>query len=339
MPQRTTPFQAIVHLVRSQVADPNVTVTESKMLFDPQLQDHREVDIVIEGELDGEPITTSLEVIEHKRPAPVTWVEQQIAKHNSLPTNRLVLVSKSGFTKTALTAVAAQGGWVDTIHPTFGELDGDTTIETLYADLVRFQATSYKIGVVRPEGHIQINPVFGDTIVFAEGGSEVGTISQLAQEALNLKWLITRYMIDAHSYPGRDGLKGFSCGIALHTLNYFILDEEIPKYLYLTGLEIFGSFAFQQAPLPLNSGELAGRQFASGEGEIFGSKGVWVRTKDPKSAEAKLSVRFLSSNPIIAKTDERSEMLFPELLDLPEPTDLSVKFEQLEDEGTVGVAP
>ena len=65
MPKRSTAFQAIVHLVRQHVAHSGVTVTESRLLRDAVLGVEREVDIVIEGEFDGEPAIVSLGVIEH----------------------------------------------------------------------------------------------------------------------------------------------------------------------------------------------------------------------------------------------------------------------------------
>jgi hypothetical protein len=51
--QRSTPFQAIVHLVLQHYAGPDVTVTESKFLHDPDLGE-REVDIFVEAEADGD---------------------------------------------------------------------------------------------------------------------------------------------------------------------------------------------------------------------------------------------------------------------------------------------
>src|SRR5205823_1149422 len=69
MPRRTTRFQTIVAFVRTHLATPGVTVTESKMLRDAVSDEDPEVDVVIEGEFDGEHVVTSIEVIEHKRPA------------------------------------------------------------------------------------------------------------------------------------------------------------------------------------------------------------------------------------------------------------------------------
>ena len=90
-----------MHLVRQHYAQPGVTVTESKFLNEPGVGP-REVDIVVEAEADGDPVIISLEVYQQGRRATVEWVEQQICKHRTLPTNKLVLVSASGFTRGAL---------------------------------------------------------------------------------------------------------------------------------------------------------------------------------------------------------------------------------------------
>jgi hypothetical protein len=114
----------IVHAVRKQTAQPGVTVTESKQLLDVQLGEEREVDVVVEGAFDGEAVVTSVEVIEHSRKGGVPWVQEQIGKHRAMPTNRLVLVSKKGFTKPALKAVANEGGWVEALTPEVVQGDG-----------------------------------------------------------------------------------------------------------------------------------------------------------------------------------------------------------------------
>jgi hypothetical protein len=112
MPQRSTPFQAIVRLVREHLAQPGVTITESKFLRDAVLRIDREVDVVIEGEFDGEPVVVSIEVNERGRRAGLPWVQEMIRKHRNLPTNRLILLSKAGFTSPALQQVATEAGRV-----------------------------------------------------------------------------------------------------------------------------------------------------------------------------------------------------------------------------------
>jgi hypothetical protein len=81
------PIQAAVRLVRQNSAQAAVTVTESKMLRDAVLDIECELDIVIEGKFDGEPMVISVEVIELVR---------RSVRPNGLP---------------ALTASSAEGPW------------------------------------------------------------------------------------------------------------------------------------------------------------------------------------------------------------------------------------
>jgi hypothetical protein len=75
---------------------------ESKFLRDAVLGIDREVDVVIEGEFDGGPVVVSIEVNERGRRAGLPWVQEKIYKHRTLPSNRLILVSRAGFTSPAL---------------------------------------------------------------------------------------------------------------------------------------------------------------------------------------------------------------------------------------------
>jgi hypothetical protein len=68
----------VVNFVRKHWAQPGVTVTESKFLYDAQSQIEREVDIVIEGTFDGEPSVTSVEVIEHGRLPPSSGLNSRL---------------------------------------------------------------------------------------------------------------------------------------------------------------------------------------------------------------------------------------------------------------------
>ncbi len=166
MPKRTTPFQMIVHSVRKHTATPGVTVTESKELFDPQLNTTREVDVVVEGDFDGEPVVTSIEVMQHGRPASLPWVEQQIGKHQHLPTNLLVLVSKSGFSQNALARVAAEGGWVQTMSPR--PVDGTNAVAVFF-DAIHLTPSSCKFVIDHPQqGPIEVVAEAGFTIYDAD---------------------------------------------------------------------------------------------------------------------------------------------------------------------------
>ena len=152
MPKRSTPFQAIVRHVRQHLLAPGVTVTESKILRDAVLGIGREVDVVIEGTLDGEPVVISMEVRERSRPADLPWVQEMLGKHQDLPTNRLILVSKSGFTKQALVQVAAQAGRVQALTPEF-DFGGDQPfVKRVILDNLSYTTTGCSVLVRLSDG-------------------------------------------------------------------------------------------------------------------------------------------------------------------------------------------
>jgi len=100
MPKRSNEFQQLVFAI--QCCGSNETcVTESKMLTDRQTGANTEVDIVVETTANDFNIVISIEVRDRKRPSTVEWVREMLGKHSTLPTNKLVLISKSGFTKEA----------------------------------------------------------------------------------------------------------------------------------------------------------------------------------------------------------------------------------------------
>jgi hypothetical protein len=101
MPKRSNYFQRLVLLVRNHIAA-GATVTESAELIDKVTGAKREVDICIEGTVGGVPTIVSIECRAFMRKADVTWVEEMTHKHNDLPTDVLILYSRSGFTKAAV---------------------------------------------------------------------------------------------------------------------------------------------------------------------------------------------------------------------------------------------
>jgi hypothetical protein len=110
MPKRTNPRQQIIELLVSMNASPGCTVTPSKSLRDVHSGLGREVDAVVERRIDRETSTWSYEVVASRRPADVEWVEAMIAKHENLPTEKLFLVSWSGFTRGARRQAATNPG-------------------------------------------------------------------------------------------------------------------------------------------------------------------------------------------------------------------------------------
>lgn len=109
MPKRTNDFQKLVLLMQQHLAArEGWSVQESRMLVDRVTGDEREVDIVVEGRINGVPFLIGLECQAKKRRSDLPWVQYQSKKHERL-TNKLVLVSKAPFTKSALREATLSG--------------------------------------------------------------------------------------------------------------------------------------------------------------------------------------------------------------------------------------
>jgi hypothetical protein len=99
MPKRTNEFQQLIYAINLQLAK-EATVTESKLLRHRLTGAEREVDVAIEFEIGPYQPIIGIECRAHRRPQDVEWIEQAHTMHEHL-TDKLVLVSKSGFTPEA----------------------------------------------------------------------------------------------------------------------------------------------------------------------------------------------------------------------------------------------
>jgi hypothetical protein len=100
MPPRTNAFQRLVTLLSAALAG-HARVTESAMLADRVTGESREVDVLLVSTTATYQVNLGIEVISWARPANTPWVEKMRAKHDNLPTDKLILVSESGFSEHA----------------------------------------------------------------------------------------------------------------------------------------------------------------------------------------------------------------------------------------------
>jgi hypothetical protein len=114
MPKRSNEFQQLSAMLTQLLGD-GAVVEESKILTDRISGASREVDVVAEVTVAGHKIVVSIEVRDHRRPQGLEWIEQVHSKHSRLPTSVLILISKSGFTQSALDVAASYG--IKTITP------------------------------------------------------------------------------------------------------------------------------------------------------------------------------------------------------------------------------
>jgi len=100
MPPRTNAFQRLVTLLTASLAG-HAKVTESAMLTDRVTGESREVDVLVSAPTATYTVNLGIEVIAWARPADTPWIEKMRAKHENLPTDKLILVSERGFSAPA----------------------------------------------------------------------------------------------------------------------------------------------------------------------------------------------------------------------------------------------
>lgn len=292
MPKRTNDFQKLVYLVRVNLAE-GATVMESKMLTDRITKRKREVDVCIEGHVGGHPVIVSVECRDHKRIADVSWVDTMKAKHERLPTNALILASRSSFTPEARDVAAGYGiqtfslAEVDEVD--FPKLLGATS--SLWTKSVT--VTTEKVLVqVLPTSTLTAEAVavMPDNLVYSSDGTELRQISSLVEMLLK-------------SPRARDSL--LSEGKQDHVWFEMVWEpprDHLDKPLFLKkidpdtfreikSIQIRGPCKFQITQFGMRRGKLGDVHLAWGKTEILGRNAIVVATKDTAGIE-KLSINL-----------------------------------------------
>jgi hypothetical protein len=281
MPKRSNEFQKLVYLVRTNLAA-GATVTESKLLRDRLTRALREVDVCIEGTVGAYPVMVCIECRDHKRVADVQWVDALRTKHSRLPTNALMLASKSGFTPEAKRAAALYG--IETF-----KLE-DVEVTDFPALLGAYGTAWTKAVSITPTKVIATVPAFGDLseesvvllvdncLYFADG-EEVCTALGYVQAV-------------AHSIQARDYLT--ANGAAEHKWFTFRMEparanDGRPLYIRklepevlreIVSLEIIGSCEIKIASVTMQRGRLGDISVTWGTATLHGQPSLVVATHD-----------------------------------------------------------
>lgn len=180
MPRRTNIFQQVVRVIHEHLAAGAATVDESAELLDRVTGDTREVDVTLTSEVAGHQIIISIEATAQKRRATVAWVDGMLSKHNTLPTDKLVLVSQAGFSQTARSRAAAHGAVTlqprdlateDVSSAVIGRLGTFTVRAT------RFKTLSSIVSVRRPDGKVvELKSLSPNTVIVAGDHSIIGRL-------------------------------------------------------------------------------------------------------------------------------------------------------------------
>jgi len=165
MPKRTNNFQRLIVLIEKSIRPQDASVTESKELVDKSTGKKRKIDILIELSDGIDTLIISIECKggEKPRPATVEWVEQMKGKHLTLPTNKLILVSKGGFTE----AAKKKAAWFDIATLSLSQAENSD-----WSSVVRELKTVEVISFLRPY-------VTGINVVFSGEPDEEFDLDQI----------------------------------------------------------------------------------------------------------------------------------------------------------------
>ena len=161
-------------------------IEESHLFTDLITGESREVDIVAQSTVATYAMFLSIECRDHARPADVLWIEGMAKKHEHLPTSKLVLWSRSGFTKAAL--LKAQVLKIETISQA-------NAVRTDWARLAR-ELIGGQLQHVTPRytAFIDVNPPLGEprrlenvanAAWYNSDGAQIGTVPALIQFIAN----------------------------------------------------------------------------------------------------------------------------------------------------------
>ncbi|MBC7815997.1 MAG: hypothetical protein IAG10_03760 [Planctomycetaceae bacterium] len=295
MPARSNEFQKLVYLVKKVLAGTDATVTESKFLKDLQTGDEREVDVCIEARVGGHPVVLCIECIDHSRPAAVTWVEQMQSKHQRLPTNALVLASRSGFSKRARSLARVAG--IELMTFTRVSEDDVQRALDLTADLwaMRYDLTITKVvGSVPALGDLPEERIAfrSDNLVFDQNRKQLATIADLATALLKRPQIhetIRREGDESHTFFTLEGTPKF-----LVTADVFVEKMEPRVLRRLQDVRVDGKCRIVKRRIQLQHGRLGEVRIAWGS-TVLGPNRATVLAVKTQDAEPTLTMHLTAS--------------------------------------------
>ncbi len=151
MPRRSNSFQQLIRKIYEQITPHGASVTESALLNDRSSGEPREIDVLVELSLAGSTVRMAIECQDRSRTSDVGWIDSLIGKYRDLPVDKLIAISRSGFTASAKEKAGACNIEIKTLLQAFDE-DWATIFERIRVARVkmRFEHKSYQFATTPP---------------------------------------------------------------------------------------------------------------------------------------------------------------------------------------------
>jgi hypothetical protein len=293
-----------MRLVCELMAEKGESVDESVMLVDRETGDEREVDVVIRGSIAGMPMRIGIETTARKKPADVKWVEAEVHKHQAVGTDKLILVSESGFTKRARTKALAKGA-VPVQPEDFTSEDriGEVVnrLGSVWPKEVALTPTKLVGWVLDHNGNTaQASDLDLTTLIVTEHGEELATISDEIRRRFDANFPAICDQIGLAEIAG-DVEANFILGMPdwigtrnseqFHAcLGWQPEESEPPQFHRLVEIKVAGRAAISVAEIELTHKKLGEFMVAYGEGAIGNSDAVVVFTEDENGGKGALQI-------------------------------------------------
>lgn len=178
MPKRTNAFQRLILAIYEQLSAPGGSITESAMLPERSGGTLREVDILLQSRLFGIDLKIAVECRGRKDRDDVTWIDDLIGKYHDFPVDKVIAVSKSGFSAGAAAKAAAFR--IETLTLTKAlETNWPAQFAKLGLALLTRQDIPVSVAIATsPAAPLTLTP---STIVFGGDGTPLGGIEGLGQ--------------------------------------------------------------------------------------------------------------------------------------------------------------
>lgn len=100
MSKQTNSFQQLVRRIHETFYAPGSTVAESAMSTEPD-GTLREIDVLIETDVGGHRVKIAVECRDRKKTETIEWIDSVVGKYADLRVDKIVLISRSGFSAAA----------------------------------------------------------------------------------------------------------------------------------------------------------------------------------------------------------------------------------------------
>jgi hypothetical protein len=266
MPKRSNEFQQIIYMIQKQLAG-QAFVSESKMLRDKITDADVEVDVVIEAAVAGVNIAIGVECTAQKRPATVEWVSEMIGKHQGLPLDKTILVSKSGFTEGAIKK--ANGLGVETITLERAEqLDWQGVFRGGLQDLMlghfQFSFLGGTIDYDPSETGGQALSLRPDLPVFQEGAEKPFTLASFAMAILGKPGLGFDVMKKWIELPPGERKTDFKFDVTVTPNEKTTIEHQPGQFAAIRKLHINAKASVNTTPVRLEPVRYLGKKMAYG---------------------------------------------------------------------------